>query len=69
MPFATRGVLRRQLGRLAERGFDFVTGLEVEFHLTRLLDPRGAGPAAPTLFASTVARGVQRCRFRRTSFA
>ena len=34
-PFCTRGVMRRALARLAARGFDFVAGLEVEFHLLR----------------------------------
>lgn len=40
IPFATRGLLRRLLGDLDARGFSFITGLEVEFHLTRLIDPR-----------------------------
>ncbi|MBL6457076.1 glutamine synthetase [Belnapia sp. T6] len=38
--FATRGLCRRMLGRLAAEGYGLVTGLEVEFHLTRLLDPK-----------------------------
>ena len=36
MPLCTRQVLRRTLGALAERGYDFVAGLEVEFHLFKL---------------------------------
>lgn len=38
VPFATRGLYRRVLDRLAERGYDFVAGLEVEFHIFRLED-------------------------------
>ncbi|WP_295136698.1 glutamine synthetase family protein [uncultured Reyranella sp.] len=36
MPLCTRQVLRRTLGALADRGYDFVAGLEVEFHLFKL---------------------------------
>ncbi len=42
VPFSTRNLLRRQVARAAEQGFDYVTGLEVEFHLFRLADPRMA---------------------------
>src|SRR5882724_7003276 len=38
--FSTRYLLRRMLDRLAMDGLGFVTGLEVEFHITRLLNPR-----------------------------
>ena len=38
--FSTRHLLRRILQRLGERGQSFVSGLEVEFHITRLLNPR-----------------------------
>ena len=52
IPFSTRDVCRTSLARLAERGYEYVTGVEVEFHVFRLEDPRmeaeGAGqPAAP----------------------
>lgn len=40
VPYATRGLCRRVLSELAALGFHLLTGLEVEFHLTRLLDPR-----------------------------
>jgi len=40
VPFDTRALLRRVHGRLEQAGYDFVAGLEVEFHLYRLLDPR-----------------------------
>jgi glutamine synthetase len=53
VPFSTRQVLRDALGRLKAHGFDFLAGLEVEFHLFRLENPRLAPadatwpPAAP----------------------
>jgi glutamine synthetase len=37
---STRHLLRRTLDRLAADGRSLVTGLEVEFHITRLLNPR-----------------------------
>ncbi|MDO9502859.1 glutamine synthetase family protein [Falsiroseomonas sp.] len=40
VPLATRHLLRHQVSKAAELGFDFVTGLEVEFHLFRLVDPK-----------------------------
>jgi glutamine synthetase len=42
VPFATRGLYGRVLDRLAKRGYDFVAGLEVEFHLFKLDDPKMA---------------------------
>ena len=38
--FSTRHLLRRLLDRLSADGRTLVTGLEVEFHITRLLNPR-----------------------------
>lgn len=43
-PFATRRILQRALGRLAQRDLAFVAGLEVEFHVFR----REAPPMALT---------------------
>lgn len=40
VPFSTRQVLREALARLGEAGFDFLAGLEVEFHLFRLENAR-----------------------------
>ena len=40
VPYCTRGILKRQIARAAELGFDVVTGLEVEFHLFRVTDPK-----------------------------
>lgn len=39
VPFATRGLYKRVLDQLGARGYDFVAGLEVEFHIFRLDDP------------------------------
>jgi glutamine synthetase len=47
VPFSTRQVLRDALARLAAEGYDFLAGLEVEFHLFRLENPR-LGPADAT---------------------
>jgi len=38
-PFDSRQVLKRQLAALQARGWDYVAGLEVEFYITRLVDP------------------------------
>jgi glutamine synthetase len=38
--FSTRHLLRRILEQLGSEHREFVTGLEVEFHVTRLLDPK-----------------------------
>jgi len=38
--FAPRHLLRRELDRLHATGRELVTGLEVEFHILRLVDPR-----------------------------
>jgi glutamine synthetase len=51
VPFSTRHLFRRTLERLP-RGQSFVTGLEVEFHVTRLIDPKlaledGGQPGTP----------------------
>ena len=40
VPFATRRILREALAHLAAKGFDFLAGLEVEFHLFKLENPR-----------------------------
>lgn len=39
VPFATRGLYRKVLDELGNRGHDFVAGLEVEFHIFKLDDP------------------------------
>jgi glutamine synthetase len=40
VPFATRHLCRDMLARLGEAGYAFVSGLEVEFHITRIADAR-----------------------------
>ncbi len=40
VPFSTRQIFRAALTALATAGFDFLAGLEVEFHLFKLENPR-----------------------------
>ncbi|HSE49726.1 MAG TPA: glutamine synthetase family protein [Terriglobales bacterium] len=40
IPFSTRSQLRHALERLERFGYEFVAGLEVEFHLFRITNPR-----------------------------
>jgi glutamine synthetase len=40
VPFCTRALLRQALAKLSEKGFAYMAGLEVEFHLFKLDDPR-----------------------------
>ena len=47
VPFSTRRILQEALARLAAAGFDLLAGLEVEFHLFKLENPRLA-PADAT---------------------
>jgi glutamine synthetase len=42
VPFSTRHLYRSVLNTLGERGYDFIAGLEVEFHIFKLDDPRMA---------------------------
>ena len=39
VPFSTRSILKRALQRLERSGYEFVAGLEVEFHVFRIRDP------------------------------
>jgi glutamine synthetase len=47
VPVSTRALHRAALARLAKAGFEYVAGLEIEFHLFRVEDPRLA-PATLT---------------------
>ena len=52
VPYSTRDVCRAAVAELTQRGYDYIGGIEVEFHIFRLLDARmdaeDAGqPAAP----------------------
>lgn len=54
IPFSPRGVLKSAMARLADQGMELVTGLEVEFHVFEVVDPRrehadATFPAAPPL--------------------
>ena len=40
VPFSTRALGRDAIGKLARSGFDFLAGLEVEFQLFKLVDPK-----------------------------
>ena len=40
VPFSTRHLYRSALQKLADAGFDYVAGLEVEFHVFKLTNPR-----------------------------
>lgn len=40
VPFSTRQIARTALAQAAQAGFDFMSGLEVEFHLFRIDNPR-----------------------------
>jgi glutamine synthetase len=42
IPFSSRNILRSALARLQERGYGFLAGAELEFHLFRITDPRHA---------------------------
>ena len=39
VPFDTRRLLRNALARLGKAGFEFLAGLEIEFHLFKVADP------------------------------
>ena len=46
VPFDSRHALRRALAALSKAGYDYVSGLEVEFHVFKIADPRlGVGDA------------------------
>ncbi|MCP4740594.1 MAG: glutamine synthetase [Bosea sp.] len=63
VPFATRGLYARVLDQLAKRGFEFVAGLEVEFHLFKLDDakmaPQDAGQPGNPPDVSLLSHGYQ----------
>jgi glutamine synthetase len=63
VPFSTRQLYRSVLAKLGARGFDFVAGLEVEFHLFRLDDahmtPADAGQPGTPPSVSLLSHGYQ----------
>ncbi|KIN70677.1 L-glutamine synthetase [Sulfitobacter noctilucae] len=63
MPMCTRGILRNATARLADQAKALVVGLEVEFHVFRVLDPRlehtdATMPAQPPI-TQNIAQGYQ----------
>lgn len=63
VPFSTRQIARDALATLGKAGFDFLSGLEVEFHLFRIENPR-LSPADATwpgeaMDVSLVTQGFQ----------
>ena len=61
VPFSTRHLYRQVLNRLGDAGFDYVAGLEVEFHVFKIenprLDPADAGwPSEPPEVSVLVVR-------------
>jgi glutamine synthetase len=63
VPFSTRHLYRRALQRLAAAGFDYMAGLEVEFHVFKLdnsrLEPADATWPGEAPAVSLVAQGYQ----------
>ena len=63
MPFATRHLYRSVLDELGQRGYDFVAGLEVEFHIFKLEDakmsPEDAGQPGQPPTVSLLSHGYQ----------
>ena len=63
VPFATRHLYREVLDQLGQRGYDFVAGLEVEFHLFKLEDahmaPEDAGQPGRPPSVSLLSHGYQ----------
>ncbi|MBO0764154.1 MAG: glutamine synthetase [Hyphomicrobiaceae bacterium] len=63
VPYATRHIYRRALERLAAAGFDYVAGLEVEFHVFRLesdrIWPEESGQPGKPPLVSILTQGYQ----------
>jgi glutamine synthetase len=63
VPFSTRQLYRSVLNKLGKRGYDFVAGLEVEFHLFKLEDahmtPDDAGQPGRPPSVSLLSQGYQ----------
>jgi glutamine synthetase len=63
IPFSTRQLFRKVLDGLGKRGYDFVAGLEVEFHLFKLDDsrmaPEDAGQPGQPPQVSLLSHGYQ----------
>jgi glutamine synthetase len=59
VPFDTRGILQTQLTKLADDGFEYVAGIELECYITKMVDPKlsfadsGYPPAPPEVMATS----------------
>ncbi|HSZ39310.1 MAG TPA: glutamine synthetase family protein [Trebonia sp.] len=63
MPLDGRGLMRRALSELAEVGYDFLAGIEVEYYIVKLdsdrITPENAGFTPPPPAVSVFERGYQ----------
>ena len=65
VPFSTRAVMRDQLAKAAEAGYEYVAGLEVEFYIVRRetevnrIDPNATGWPPPPFPVSVSEQGYQ----------
>ncbi len=63
MPLDGRGLMRRVLGDLAEAGYDYVSGIELEYYIVKLesdrIRPEDAGFTPPPPEVSVFERGYQ----------
>jgi glutamine synthetase len=63
VPFATRNLMKSVLTKLEARGYDFVAGLEVEFHIFKLenakMSPEDAGQPGQPPDVSLLSHGYQ----------
>lgn len=63
VPFSTRYLCRRALEKLAQKGYDYIAGLEVEFYILQLddpkLNPESAAQPAQAPDASLLTHGFQ----------
>jgi glutamine synthetase len=63
VPFATRQLYRNVVDQLGQRGYDFVAGLEVEFHIFKLEDskmsPEDAGQPGTPPSVNLLSHGYQ----------
>src|SRR5271170_4232589 len=63
MPLDGRGLMRRVLGELAEVGYDYLAGIEIEYYIVKLesdrITPENAGFTPPPPEVSVFERGYQ----------
>jgi glutamine synthetase len=63
MPLDGRGLMRRALGELADAGYDYLAGIEIEYYIVKLeserITPENAGFTPPPPEVSVFERGYQ----------